>query len=103
MVGVFHDPGQGGRYVDCGFVSLNIADYSFERETPNRTLEPLLDDGDRVEFEATLGFYQGAKIPLDGAPPVQERSPPITTIGGIQYKVYPPSYHITNAIILSRR
>jgi len=97
MSGTYHDPGKGSAYVDCGFVSLNIQDYSFKIHTAEGYLLPQVNDEAVIQFEATLCYFAGSKRRVGEGPVVQEAAPPAVEVDGVKWIVYPPQYLIKDA------
>jgi len=102
LEGVYHDPGKGDRIVDCGFAIIRIEDYSFYTKTKEGTLATELNNGERIRFSAKLRFQEGRKVRVSRMrKDIQMALPPIQTIKGKEYYVWPPSYSIREAVLLN--
>jgi hypothetical protein len=103
LIGIYRDPGKGGRYIDCGFVRVDIEDYSFEYKDSEGYLHPDLKDGDEIEFEGRLRYFPGSKTLVDdNILPIQDRARFIT-IEGNKYRIIDEKYSVGEAILISRR
>lgn len=101
LEGIYRHPGKGDRSIDCGFVSVDIQDYSFHQKAESGNLISDISDGDRIRFEAELKYDKGGKFRVSKAPRgIQWAPPPIKVIKGKEYYVRPPSYSICNAKLI---
>ncbi len=100
LEGVYSNPHKGYRSVDCGFVQLNIGDYSFYSESKDGHLIEEIERGKKIRFEATIRYFKGSKSLVKTHPIVQEELPPKQIIKGKEYYVYPPSYSISDAKLI---
>jgi len=100
LEGVYHNPKKGYRSVDCGFIRLNIQDYSFYTQSKNGLLHEEIENGAKIRFEAVVRYFKGSKSLVATHPIVQEATPPKQIIRGKEYYVYPPSYSISDAKLI---
>jgi hypothetical protein len=100
MEGVYSNPRKGYRSVDCGFIKLNIGDYSFYSKSNAGHLIEEIESGKKIRFEATLRYFKGSKSLVKTHPLRQEALPPKQIINGKEYYVYPPSYSISDAKVI---
>ena len=100
LVGTYHDPGKGSRFVRLAFGRLNIQDHSFYQKSKEGLLTTELKDGDRIQFEAKIAYFKGSKSLVQTHPVVQEARPPKQVIKGKEHYVYPPSYSIRDAKLI---
>lgn len=100
LEGVYTNPGKGSRSVDCGFIRLNIQDYSFYSKANDGRLIEEIESGKKIRFEATIKYFKGSKSWVKTHPIRQEALPPKQVIDGKEYYVYPPSYSISDAKVI---
>ena len=88
LTGIYHNPGKGSRSIDCGFIRLNINDYSFYTKDAQGHLVTDLKNGEKIRFKAKLTHFKGSKSLVASHPVLQEALPPTQVIDGSMVKIY---------------
>jgi len=99
---VYHDPGKGSRYLDCGFARLTIGDYSLYTEMPNGELVHQVHEGERILVRGRLRYFPGSRMPSEEGVLVQASSDGTEIIDGRSYNVRAPHFFIEKVELITR-